>query len=435
MIDVNFARLNHILIPATKTGRDRFRKSLAGKMVGPLVGFYEALSDEGRMLSVVSLIVGGFALDVGATQIYLLWSALAGLLVASLVARAAYGMKDVRAEVIAPKRVTVGEEARFAIVLTSEGDRQRHALRVRGPFLPWDGRWIGESPRLRKLAARGRARVEVRARFAARGEHHLDPFRVAALVPLGLTLGRSIATGGCRFLVVPKIAPLARLALPMGRRHQPGGIALASKTGESMDLLGVRPYRVGDPIRDLHARSWARLGTPVVREYQEEYFSRIGVIVDTGAGAGASDERRLEAALSLAAGVVAHLSRGESLIDLLVVGDVVHDLTLGRHLGNLEQALDLLAMVERGKKLDGETLLARLAEHLPRLSCVVVVSFDGDDTSAAANGLAERVRGYGVGCKTLLIGRRRASAGDGSRGRDTQTIGLEAIERGEALAL
>ena len=436
MIDVNFARLNHILIPATKTGRDRFRRSLAGKLLIPVVGFYEALSDEGRMLSVVSLIVGGFALDVGATQIYILWSALVGLLIAALAARAAYGIGDVRAEVIAPRRVTIGEEARFAIVLTSVGQRQRHALRVRGPFLPWDGQWIGDSPRVRKLAAHGRARIEVRARFAARGEHHLDPFRVAALVPLGLTLGRSIATGGCRFLVVPKIAPLTRLALPIGRRHQPGGIALASKTGESMDLLGVRPYRVGDPIRDLHARTWARLGTPVVREYQEEYFSRIGVVVDTGAGA--SDERRLEAAISLAAGVVAHLSRGESLIDLLVVGDVVHDLTLGRSLGNLEQALDLLATVERGPKLDAEALLARLAQHLPRLSCVVVVSFEGEASSAAADSLGERVRGYGVGCKTLLVGRRRSTRErdlSPMRGRDTQTIALDAIERGEALAL
>ena len=431
MIDINFARLNHILIPATKTGRDRFRKSLFGKLLGPIVGLYEALSDEGRILTLVSLVVGGFALDVGATQIYLLWSALAGLLVAALGARAAYGMRDVRAEVIAPKRVTIGEDTSFAIVLTSAGDRQRHALRVRGPFLPWDGRWIGEPARVRKLAARGRARVDVRARFVARGEHHLDPFRVAALVPLGLTLGRPVATGGCRFLVVPKIAPLGRLALPVGRRHQPGGVALASKTGESMDLLGVRPYRVGDNVRDLHARSWARLGMPVVREYQEEYFSRIGVVVDTGAGV--ADERRLEAAISLAAGVVAHLSRGESLIDLLVVGDVVHDLTLGRSLGNLEQALDLLAMVERGPKLDAEALLARLAQHLPRLSCVIVVSFDGEASSAAANGLAERVRGYGVGCKTLLVGKRRSSSG--TRGRDTRAVALDAIERGEALSL
>ncbi|HVH46646.1 MAG TPA: hypothetical protein VM925_30100, partial [Labilithrix sp.] len=37
---------------------------------------------------------------------------------------------------------------------------------------------------------------------------------------------------------------------------------------------------------------------------------------------------------------VAHLSRFESLIDVLVVGDDVHELTLGRSLGWLDQALE-----------------------------------------------------------------------------------------------
>src|SRR5438105_1582922 len=107
MLDVNFARLNHILIPTTKSGRDVFRKSLVGRVALPIAGFYEALSEEGRMLSVVSLIVGGFALDVGATQIYLLWSALAALLMAAVVVRGAYRIDDVDAEAVAPKRVTV----------------------------------------------------------------------------------------------------------------------------------------------------------------------------------------------------------------------------------------------------------------------------------------------------------------------------------------
>ena len=111
-------------------------------------------------------------------------------------------------------------------------------------------------------------------------------------------------------------------------------MALASKTGESMDLLGVRPYRPGDPARDLHARSWARTGQPVVREFQEEYFSRVGVVVDIDGSL--EDPPRFEASLSLAAGVIARLSRGEALIDLLVVGEEVHSLTIGRSLGFLD---------------------------------------------------------------------------------------------------
>ena len=70
-----------------------------------------------------------------------------------------------------------------------------------------------------------------------------------ALVPLGLTAGKAVWSRGVKFLVLPKIANVVRMTAAMGRRHQPGGVALASKTGESMDLLGVRPYRPGDPVR------------------------------------------------------------------------------------------------------------------------------------------------------------------------------------------
>jgi uncharacterized protein (DUF58 family) len=445
-VSVDFARLNHILIPETKEGRDRLRRGWLGRALRPFFlsyAVYLALSDEGRFLAVASLLVGALGLDVGSSDVYLLWSALFGLLLGSLAVGRFLRLTGVRVEVSAPRRVIVGDEVKLAVVLRNDGDRDRHAVRVRGPFLPWDGRWSGPAPRVPRLAAGGSAHLFAAARFSRRGEHHLEPFTAAALTPLGLALGPAVASDGCRFLVVPKVARVVRLTMPIGRRHQPGGVPLASKTGESMELLGVRPYRAGDPVRHLHARSWARSGAPVVREYQEEYFSRVGVVLETGA----ADARQLEAAISLAAGVIAHLSRGEALIDLLVVGDRVHDLTIGRHLGFLEQALDLLACVEApaprrrwGARAQGraspadprippDRLVARLAPHLPRLSCVIVVAPSWDEGA-----LAERIRGAGVGCMTLVV--ERAGAGGGSpRGRDVRAVAALAIERGEPLSL
>ena len=420
---INFAKLNHVLIPSTKPARDRLRKGFFGPLIRPFGAFYDGLTDEGRAVFLVSFIVGGFGIDVRGSEVHVLWSALAALLAGTLLATRLHALAPFRIEVSSPRRVTLGEAITFTLVLHNDGPKDRHALRVLAPFLPWDGRWTVPTPRVASLAAGAQIRVEARARFLERGEHHLDPFQVAALVPLGLTLGPSVASTGVRFLVVPKIASVVRLTTPAGRRHQPGGVALASKTGESMDLLGVRPYRAGDPVRHLHARSWARTGSPMVREYQEEYFSRIGVVVDT-AVPGAD---RLEAMLSLAAGVVAHLARGEALIDLLVAGDRVHDLTLGRHLGFLEQALDLLACVEaRAKPLAADAVLSVLSPHLPRLSCVIVVTSTWDDGA-----LAERIRGFGVGCTTLVV------VGDGpeARGGDGRSIRASAIAAGEALSL
>ena len=72
----------------------------------------------------------------------------------------------------------------------------------------------------------------------------------------------TVASAGVHFLVVPRVATVARLELPSSHRYQPGGVALASEAGESREIAGVRPYRSGDPVRDLHVRIWARVRGP-----------------------------------------------------------------------------------------------------------------------------------------------------------------------------
>ena len=399
---IDFARLNHILIPKGNVERERFRESRFGRVVVPLVTiFWGALTDEGRSLFVIMFLVGALSVDVRNTTGYVFFSLLAGLIAGSLVAARRLRLPDVVVTVDAPRRVTIGEPITFTIACTrraqtSAGKSPIQAVRVRGPFLPWDGTWLDEPPSEVVVPEPGVVRSKMRARFVARGLHHLDPFTAAAVAPLGLACGPRRASDAVKIHVVPRVANVARLPITIAARHQPGGVALASKSGEAMDLLGVRPYRPGDPMRDLHARSWARTGVPVVREYQQEYFTRVGVVLDTDI----EDPERLEAAVELTAGVIAHLTRGEALIDVLVVGDTVHELTLGRSLGTLDQALELLATVERGKPLRAPELLVRLGPYLDRLSTVFVVAIaEGDEGRAVERGIS----GRGIACTTLVI--------------------------------
>ncbi len=434
---MNLAKLNYVLIPGTLAERERWRTRRVGRAAERFYRLWQVLTRRGRAFFLVVLLVGGFGAEVATTQVYLLFSALLGVLVTAWLARGAFALHDVHVRARWPKRIAVGDDVRFRLGIENRSDDTWTSLRVRGPFLPWDGRWIGSAPLVEMLAPQGTQEVECQARFVARGQHHLDPFLVQALIPLGLTLGRPAISDPCSFLVVPRIAPVRRIDLPVTRRHQPGGVALASKTGESMDLLGVRDYRPGDPLRDLHARSWARLGRPVVREYQEECFTRIGVVIDIDIRRG--NERQLEAGLSLAAGVVERLSRGEALIDLLVVGDQVHTLTLGRSLGFLDQALDLLACVEgTGQRFEASSTASRLAPHLGRLSCVVFLAMDWNEERHA---FVQRVKDAGVVCRTIVVS---PPVGKGESPIPTavahQTdavtrVATEAIEKGEALCL
>jgi uncharacterized protein (DUF58 family) len=424
---VKFDRLNHAIFPETHTERERMRGRRWFRLVLPLVFVYTRLTAPGRVLLVLTFMVGAFGLQVEATRVYVLFSLLAGLCVAMLVPIGLFTIGNVAVHVRCSRRVSVGEAQRFDVELVNTGRQAQHGLAVAGPFLPSDGRWQGEPPAVDELRPAASVSLTCTARFRRRGEHHLDPFQVAALLPLGLSHGRPLSGEPVRFLVVPAIAPVTRFALPLARRHQPGGVALASKTGESMDLLGIRPYRPGDPVRDLHARSWARLGMPIVREYQEEYFSRIGIVVDTDAIH--AEPRRLEAVLSLAAGLVACLSRGEALIDLLVVGDELHALTLGRSLGFLDQALDLLACVQAGPGFSGARMTRLLAPHLERLSAVAFVGLSWDGERVL---FAQALRDQGVACQSIvLLGPGKTAPVSG----DCLTVPVETVERREPLWL
>ncbi len=417
-------RLNTILLPKTREERDAWRRGRAGRVARRAARLYHRFTAEGRALLALTVFASLFVFDARRGESHVLWAALVGLFVASWFVGRSLGMQDVVLRVRAPLRVTVGEEATFTVTIDNRSNVTLDAIRCIGPFLSWESRWSERRASIVSLEP-GRARdVTLRARFFERGEERLAAFRAARLVPFGLALGPAKESEETRLLVVPRVADVAAFPLPRTRRHQPGGVALASVTGESRDLAGVRPYRAGDPVRDLHARSWARVGYPVVREYQQEYFTRVGVVVDLDSTAGAAE--RLEEVLEVAAGIVARLTRGEDLVDLLAVGESVHPLTLGRSLGSLDQALDLLACATAAPRgLDAEAMLANLAPHLPRLSALVVVS--------ARWGEAHRALAASVAARS--VAHRGVVVGEAAPEVDLTIVDVERVRRREPLDL
>lgn len=428
---VDWQRLNYVLIPAARSRRPTAEpfgesSSRAGRWV---LRLYRAYTREGRWLFGIALVTGAFAVDVTHTQVYLLFSLLLSVMVAAVVVSFWHRLPELSLRVHAPPRVFVGAEVPFVVECArTEPGASPGWLRVEGPFLPYFGRWLSRATPLTEVSHGVGSSTTLRARFTERGDLTLGRFRVSALVPFGIASGPPLESGLVRLRVVPRPANVVRLGIELATRHQPGGVALASNTGESMDLRGVRPYRKGDRIRDLSARTWARTGKPAVREYQEEYFTRVGVVLDCAAPrkrAMGSDEA-FEAAVSLTAGVVAHLGRGDALVDLLVTGSEIHALTLGRSLGFLEQALDHLAVAERETGVDRSRLLERLAPYLARLSAVVMI-VDGWDEAREA--FVRGVEKSGVRVHTVAVG------SDAHAAALAKTVSVESIRAGKGLVL
>jgi uncharacterized protein (DUF58 family) len=195
----------------------------------------------------------------------------------------------------------------------------------------------------------------------------LTPLRRGVLQLAGLTLARPDPLGLFRalrrhrspqnLLVLPKRYPLPPIALPGAMRYQRGGVALASNVGQSDEFVALREYRQGDPLRHIHWRSWARVGKPVVREYEDEFFVRHALVLDTFVDHPHSDV--FEEAVSVAASFACTLQTQESLLDLLFVGTESYCFTSGRGLAHADQLLEILASV----RVCSEQTFAEL-EHL-----------------------------------------------------------------------
>ena len=204
-------------------------------------------------------------------------------------------------------------------------------------------------------------------------------------------------------LAYPRYYTLDELPLPMGRRYQPGGIPLASEVGDSLEFVGTREYREGDPLRKIHWRSWARLGKPVVKEYQEEYFSRIALVLDTflPKRPRPRERARFEAAISMLASVAEHFSRSEEVVDILAAGPDLYEVSTGRSLGHsrqrprrprLPRALARAALrVDRARRSSSGSSASRR---------VVAVMLEWDEAREA---FLRRVRAMGVAVRVLLV--------------------------------
>jgi uncharacterized protein (DUF58 family) len=246
--------------------------------------------------------------------------------------------------------------------------------------------------------------ASIQLRPYRRGLYTLPPPRAYSTFPFNLTRdGRSQAEAST-VLVLPHFHPLAGLDVPIGTRYQPGGIALTSNVGESPEYIGNREYVPGDAARRIDHRSWARLAKPVVREYQEEYYCRVALVLDTFVPRRRRSGRRgfaaLEAAISLSASVADALSRGEYLIDLFAAGPELYVFRAGRHTAHFENILEIVACVEACHHNPFETIAPALADELTNISTVIGVLLDWD---ASRRVLARTAVEMGCSVKLLVV--------------------------------
>jgi len=145
--------------------------------------------------------------------------------------------------------------------------------------------------------------------------------------------------------------------------------------------MQVREYRPGDPLKRIHWPSSARVGSLAVKEFNDEYFARIALILDTFHPAAFSPE--LEDAVSIAASYLVAGATEEEVIDLLFVGAETVSFSAGRGTGSTERMLEILAGVEPCRDKPFSVLSGLVGERISSFCGAVVVLLALDDERLA----------------------------------------------------
>ncbi|MBB5353060.1 uncharacterized protein (DUF58 family) [Haloferula luteola] len=212
-----------------------------------------------------------------------------------------------------------------------------------------------------------------------RGLIELSDLRVLLPDALGLyqRCKRTPAPSGT-LVVLPARYPLPPFELPGAARFQAGGDAAARQSGPSGEFVSLRDYQPGDPIRLIHWKSWARTGKPVVKELEDTFYPRHGLILDTFPVAG--NEALFEAAVSVAASMVSSIDTHECLIELMFISGREHVVTAGRGTGRAETLLEVLASVEASEQPQFESLGRLVLRHAEDLAgCLAVFAGWSDE--------------------------------------------------------
>lgn len=190
--------------------------------------------------------------------------------------------------VTVPRSAPVGQAFRISALLKNMRSLPAMELRVG---------WIDEltSPRRSKLPRfsasesaeipmiRPQAENELvgAMRFSTRGVHKIPDLHVVSSFPFHLFRHRQSIASETSIAITPVPVQGDEDATAKLLRSAVGDWAKRLVAGAAIEYMGSREYQVGMPVRRWDFASWARLGRPIVREYQSPSIQVVSLLVDT----------------------------------------------------------------------------------------------------------------------------------------------------------
>ncbi len=364
------------------------------------------------LLVLVGLIVAGmFGIDTTRSLAYQLFALLFGLLLLAIFSSWFFRVR-LTAQRDLPQFATVGETLHYWVRVQNETRKRQQSLILRDNLkqpLPdfktflqakepgqrnWFDNYVGyprwlwlrQISRGAEIAEKslppippkpGEVKVKMTLTAKRRGYVHFTNMRFVCPDPFGLFNAFYILDKPDSLLILPKRYPIGEILLSGSRKYQRGGVQLAMSVGDAEEFVSLREYRPGDPLRHIHWKSVAKIGKPIVKEFQDEFFVRHALILDTFTEQAFGD--LFETAVSVATSLACAPRSHDVLLDLMFVGTQTYCFSSGRGLAHTDQLLEILACVEACTTQPFSKLHTLVMEHTVSLSGCVCVLLNRDN--------------------------------------------------------
>lgn len=210
----------------------------------------------------------------------------AGPIVASLFASAAM-LRRLTVSRRLPPYVFSGD--RLTLDYTLENDRKwtaALALAIEDDLTPVDRTVSGSSsvtPRVffARVPGKSRARLRWQGSSPRRGKYRFRMLDLVTRSPFGLIERRVTTLDPAELLVYPRVGHLTRRwqivqrqssETKRGQRHD--------RSAQQQEYHGLRDYRPGDSPRWIHWRTSARLGEPMIKEFEQQSEQDLAILID-----------------------------------------------------------------------------------------------------------------------------------------------------------
>lgn len=343
----------------------------------------------------------------------------------------------VSAKIKAPKYATVGEELRYSVELSHTHRRTQRGLRVlqippdpRPSLLEFSQtkepcehqrnfydqamayyrwRWLvsrhrsftsNESDTAHDLPTGKITTIPITLTAQKRGVYLLENLHLLMPDPLGFFQKcKPLNPTPSRLIALPKRYALPHLEMPGSSTFRIGGEETSNTIGTSGEFVGIREYRPGDSPRQIHWKSWAHTGKPMVKELEDTFYPRYALVLDTFPGS--SDRMIFEEMISIASSFITGLDNNQALLDLMFIAEDAHTVTAGRAFERTEKLLEVLAGVQIEPTPRFDILSSTVIQHRDSITSSLIILNGWDQTRME---FVRKLRSCGILSVPIIVG-------------------------------